>query len=275
MQSRTMKPQQAVRANGRLSSIGRMKKASIFGLALVLCGIAGVLIRTKFDAVFPESPGRVWTKIPQVQPDDAAPPLRAAIEPVINPETVPPPPVERVSSPAWPPNAVMADAWRNRGALSASEALETLFWAKEGADVEILVALIDFDVFTESDLQEAANCFAAIRHDKRIALGISRVEEFIALAWAVSGKARFNGALFVSAKSIGADDVELRVQLFGTTDALGSASFAGNHPFVFHRTVEGWQWRMLPHQISATRDSWKIMVGMSPFAQASRSPARR
>jgi hypothetical protein len=169
----------------------------------------------------------------------------------------------------------MADAWRNRGALAPSEALETLFWAKEGADVEILVALIDFGVFTESDLQEAANCFAAIRHDKRTALGISTVEEFIALAWAVSGKARFNGALFVSAKSISADDVELRVQLFGTTDALGSASFAGNHPFAFHRTVEGWQWRMLPHQISATRDSWKTMVGMSPFARASRSPAGR
>lgn len=185
-----------------------------------------------------------------------------AVMPVSNPEILPQPPTEKSASFAWPQKTLMADAWKNRGALEPSEALETLFWAKEGADVRTLVSLIDFSVFTESELQEAANCFAGVPQDKRTALGIATLEEFIALAWAVSGNARFNGAVYVNAKSTTADEVELRVQLFGKQDALGSASFSGNHPFVFHRTLDGWQWRMQPHNISATKHSWAMMVGL-------------
>ena len=251
-----------------------MKKAALIGLALVVCGAAGVALRPKRDAVLPEPPARERPKIQRVQPDETAPPVDVALEPVKTPEIAPPPLPEKPASPA-PQRALMAGEWQNRGALAPGEALETLFWAKEGADVKTMVSLIDFGVFTESDLQEAANCFATVPRDRRSALGIATVEEFIALAWAISGKARFNGALFVKEKSIGANVVELRVQLFGTTDALGTASFGGNHPFVFRRTLEGWRWRMQPHDISAVKYTWERVVGSPSLARTSKKPTRR
>ena len=270
---------QSQRSHRFIFDAGQMKKASLIGLALVVCGVAGVALRTKPDAMPPVSPGREQTKIQQAQPDEIAHPVDIAAEPVTTPEIVPPPPppppTETVVPPAWPQRVLMAGGWQNRGALSPSEALETLFWAKEGADVKTMVSLIDFSVFTESDLQEAANRFAAISQDRRSMLGIATVEEFIALAWSVSGKARFNGALFVKARSTNANAVELRVQLFGTTDALGTASFGGNHPFVFHRTLEGWRWRMQPHEIAAVKNTWERVVGPPPLARTSKSPIRR
>jgi hypothetical protein len=252
---------------------GQMKKVSLVGLALVVCGVAGVALRTKRDTLLPDPPRRERTKIQQIQPDETTHPV--AVEPVTAPEIVLPPPAEKVAPPAWPQRVLMAGAWQNRGNLAPGEALETLFWAKEGADVKTMVSLIDFGVFTGSDLQEAANSFATVPQDRRSVLGIATVEEFIALAWAVSGKARFNGALFVKEKSTSADDVELRVQLFGTTDALGTASFGGNHPFVFHRTLEGWRWRMQPHDISAVKHTYERVAGPPARTRTSKGSTRR
>lgn len=250
-----------------------MKTALLIALALAACGLMWIASRTTRDVVRANPPREPVTS---VQPPVAAvTPLPDIREPVTPAEVGPPPPAAASVPPAPPPWANSADSWRNRGARTPREALETIFWAKEGADVEVLFALIDFSVFTESDLRDAANCLATISHERRRSLGISSPEDFIALAWSVSGKARFGGAFLVSEKSRGPDEVELRVQLVGRQDALGFSSFSGNHPFVLRRTLEGWQWRPQPHDISALKDSWTSMVEIPSRGLSYKGPARR
>jgi hypothetical protein len=120
-----------------------------------------------------------------------------------------------------------ASAWKNAGRGTPSAAIETLFWASDGGEVETLAA----SILLEPDAREKALALLA-RLPDAVRAQYDTPEKFIALFMAREGDAR---AMQVLTENISGNDALVNVR------AQRGDGKTKEDGYVFRRSPDGWR----------------------------------
>jgi hypothetical protein len=134
---------------------------------------------------------------------------------------------------------IPSSAWQNRGRATAGAALETLLWAKEGADFGVLVATMDLTGLPPETLAKLERVVTAMSDDQRTTLGINSPADLVALNFTLGrvSDGLTVGAQFQRATSDGADDLLLSIRTQSANGVIRRPA-----EMRFRRTADGWKW---------------------------------
>jgi RNA polymerase sigma factor (sigma-70 family) len=146
-----------------------------------------------------------------------------------------------LAAPSLAPGMIASSDWLNRGRATAGHALETLLWAKEGADFGQLTEIMDLSSLSSTTLAKLERVFAMMTKNMRNTLGVASPAELVALQFCLGRKfeAPVVGAQFVGATPDQGGDLLLSVKMQHADGRIRSY-----RDMRFRQAAEGWRWML-------------------------------